>query len=336
VAPGPRSAFGVPAAVSHTRLDRDNARLSALLHLPARTDLTVGAEHQHEDGLNSTRYSLFGSIIPVDFELGRTTDSEFVEIGNRTVEHLFLHAGVRFDSVSGSGSQTSPSAGARYDFTATGTSLKADLSEGFKPPSFFALGLPVPLGGNPNLRAEHSKTGSAGIEQKLWSGRGLAGLSLFKTRYHDLVDFDNTTNALVNRSDVTVQGGELEFTWRLLDTLDLRAHYTRLTTHVADTEGQLRQRPGKRAGIAIEYRSDDRLSLSWSTEYVADVFDSSIPTGDLMLPSLVNSDMALRYRCARRMTATVAVDNLFDRHYEQFVGFANPGRRARALLSWEM
>jgi outer membrane receptor protein involved in Fe transport len=48
--------------------------------------------------------------------------------------------------------------------------------------------------------------------------------------------------------------------------------------------------------------------------------------------SWTRTDIALSYKW-KAFTATVAVDNLFDSDYEQYVGFTNPGRRARAMVS---
>ena len=48
---------------------------------------------------------------------------------------------VRHDRVSGLSSETSPGVGVRFDRGAT--ALKARYSEGFRPPSFYALGSPI-------------------------------------------------------------------------------------------------------------------------------------------------------------------------------------------------
>ncbi len=50
------------------------------------------------------------------------------------------------------------------------TTLKANLNEGFKPPSFFALGFPI--GGNPDLKPERSKNVDLTLARRI----GAAGL----------------------------------------------------------------------------------------------------------------------------------------------------------------
>lgn len=128
-------------------------------------------------------------------------------------------------------------------------------------------------------------------------------------------------------------GAEFELRWKPVANLSLRAHYTRLLTRVLDDNEPLRQRPGKRAGVRASWDIDPHWSLSWSTEYAADIFDSSIPTGNLYLPAVVRSDVALVLRTGKWLQARVAIDNVFDRRNQWYVGFEAPGRRLRVDLS---
>lgn len=333
VAPGIRSEIGLPAALSRTDYTRDNLLANVTFHFPLDSELALGAELQREHGINHTVFSLFGMAIPANFDLERDTRSSFAEFKWVATDDLILRAGLRHDRVDGSGSNTSPSAGAHYSLRSIGGAIKASYSEGFKPPSFFALGLPVVLSGNPDLRAEHSKGGAISYEQRFRNGTSKASVSLFKTRYTDLVTFDNTINQLVNARTADARGIELELESRITEALSVRAHFTRLLTHIEDSDEPLRQRPGKRAGFQLFYRLNDRSEINWSTEYVADVFDSSIPTGNLTLPSSVRSDVAYVHRFGKWFKAAVAVDNVFDKRNEAYVGFRSPGRRVRINLS---
>lgn len=338
VAPGLRSDFGVPTSQSHTNFRRRNLLLSALLPLGAAAEgtdqLAFGLEQQHEHGLNNTEYSFFGQPIPADFDLRRRTRSLFTELQLQPSEALLLRGGLRQDRVSGLAGRLSPSAGLRYELKSWGGALKSSLASGFKPPSFFGLGLPEPLGGNPALRAERSRGVSLGYEQSFW-GHGQLAMSLFNTRYKDLITFDNSSNKTVNANTAKVRGLELEFGWQLTRELALRAQYTRLLTHVVDSDEPLRQRPGKRGGLQLNYGLGADAQLSWSSEYIAEVFDSSIPTGNLFLPTSLRSDLAYTARLGQRARLTLALDNVFNRRNEAYVGFAAPGRRARVGLGFD-
>lgn len=329
VAPGIRSEFGIPSAVSRTDYERDTAQAGVVFHHEGGSEFALGAEFQREHGVNRTEFSLFGVPIPAEFDLQRDTRSGYAEFKWLAAEALILRAGLRRDSVDGIGAATSPSAGLHYDLRSIGGSIRASWSEGFKPPSFFALGLPVALSGNPDLRAEFSKGGAIGYEQRLAGGASKAALSLFRTRYTDLVTFDNRTNQLVNADTVDVRGAEVELDVKASASLSLRAHFTRLLTDVRDTDEPLRQRPGRRAGFQVFYTPGDAWQLSWSTEYVADVFDSSVPMGSLVLPTYLRSDAALGVRLRKWLRMAVALDNVFDKRNEAYVGFVSPGRRLR-------
>ena len=333
VAPGVRSDFGVASSVSRTDFRRSNVSISVIWHLGGGSELAVGGEYQRERGDSQTLYTFFGMPIPVDFDLTRATRSAFTELKWQLTPELLLRTGVRHDDVDGNGSHTSPSLGARYELRALDASVKASYSEGFKPPSFFALGLPVALGGNPNLRAERSRGGSIGYEQRLWGDRLSAGVSLFKTRYSDLVTFDNQTNQIVNANQVEILGAEFEMRWKATDTFSVRANFTRLFSRVLESDEPLRQRPGRRAGVQLAWSLPQNLQLNWRTEYIAQVFDSSIPTGNLTLPTYLRNDVNLAWRMPiglkNGLTVSASVDNLFNKGNEAYIGATAPGRRVR-------
>ena len=333
VAPGVRNAVGIPASLAATHFSRRNLLASATFHLPRGSEFVVGAEWQREHGVNRTTYTLFGRAIPADFDLVRHTRSEFAEMKWIVSPTLLVRGGVRRDAIGDAGTQWSPSAGVRWEVGAGGGALKADYGRGFKPPSFFGLGLPVPLGGNPGLRPEHGEGGAVGYERTFADGRGTVGASYFKTRYGDLITYDNVSNRIVNARAVDIRGVELDAAWRLSTAFTVRGHFTRLLTHVVDSGEPLRQRPGRRAGVQFTAALGERQRVSWSTEYVAEVFDSSIPTGSLTLPTLLRTDLVYNVGFARGVAGSFAIDNLFDRRNEQYAGFVAPGRRLRASMS---
>jgi len=337
VGPGIRSHVGVPSSLSNTLFRRNNLTTTAVFHLGVGTELAIGGEFQREQGENQTVYTFFGQEIPADFNLTRNTRSAFTELKWQITPELLARAGLRYDNVDGNGSHTSPSLGVRYKLAGLDGSLKASYSEGFKPPSFFALGLPVVLGGNPNLRAESSKGGSIGYEQNFWGDQATAGVSLFKTHYTDLVTFDNETNKIVNANQVDIKGAEFETSVRATKSINLHAHFTRLFSHVMDSNEPLRQRPGRRAGVQLSWALPQNAQLNWRAEYTAQVFDSSVPTGNLTLPTSLRNDVNVTWRLQalpqNRVTFSAGIDNVFDKANESYVGQPAPGRRFRLNVS---
>ena len=55
--------------------------------------------------------------------------------------------------------------------------------------------------------------------------------------------------------------------------------------------------------------------------FVGEVQDSSIPTGDVTLDSYARIDLAVNWTLNPTFAILLAVENLFDADYEEFVGF---------------
>lgn len=351
VAPGLRSSTGLPASLSRTDFKRDGFLLSALIALPLRTALTVGFERLVESGDNQTTLD-FGFPALAAFNLHRNTNSGFLELKSEPLDGLIVRLGARNDVISSSGqnvdpftgdvravnsglgARLSPSAGLRYTFASIGTSLKANYSEGYKAPSFYALS--QPLVGNPDLKPETSKNAEVGVEQYLFEDSLWASLSAFKNETKNLVDFDGTVlpfGQLVNRNKVDTDGAEGQIRYAPVDALTLGLNATYARARIADTGARLRNRPDWRGGITIQYRLNEAIGFNWQTAYVGTTLDSSIPTDNVLLKPFWRSDFSTYYRFLDRYTITAAIDNVFNKRYEQFVGFQNPGVRFRLALT---
>lgn len=337
VAPGVRSDFGLPASSSRTLYRRTGVLLNAVRHMAGGTELALGGEFQREQGTAVTTYELFGMQIPADFDLRRNTRSAFAEIKWVASPKLTVRAGVRHDAVDGNGAQTSPTVGVRYGLSEANDDadghLMASYSEGFRPPSFFALGLPPALGGNPTLNAEHSRGFSVGYGKSLPRGVGELSMAVFRRNYTDLVTFDNEANQLVNAERVYVKGFEFAIQLQASETFNLQAQYTRLISRVSPADEPLRQRPGHRAGVQTAWQVTARSRLVWRLEFADQIFDSSIPTGNRFLPSYLRNDLVLTHTVTPAFTISAAIDNLANRNNLWYVGARSQGRRARVGAS---
>ncbi len=339
VAPGERNPIGVPASKSHTHYDQYTASADAVFKPSNSIDLVAGSTIGREHGDTSTQYELFGSVIPANFDLGRTTVSYYGEAKWRVSKQLVGSAGWRRDDVHGVGSASSPSVGLAYNVEATSGTLRANFGEGFKPPSFFALGLPTALGGDPSLRPEHGKSASLGYDQPA-TGRWPAwSVSAFDTRYRDLITFDNATNKLVNADRVKIHGVEFESTWQPTPWLQAQGQFTWLQSRVANSDEPLRERPGRRASVNLVATPNNSSTLEWRVTSVSDAFDSSVPTGGMMLPTYVRNDLTWTQRLAPpsrwlgALNISAAVDNVFNKSDEAYIGQPGQDRRIRLQLS---
>lgn len=328
VAPGVR--FPVPAFVSDTDFERRNAYLTATHDYGADASIVVGVERQTEDGRLTSVGDFFfiGSPQTLTFALDRATTSVFAEARFKLATGVAAQIGVRRDKVQGLDARTTPHLGLVWDLPGGATTLKANLNQGFKPPSFFALGFPI--GANPALRPERSTNAELTLEQRLGTGASWQ-ISAYKIDYHDLIDFDGATFSNINRGTVVVKGVEPTLKLQLARRWRADIGLTLLQIDERDGLQPLRNRPERKASASLAYTPDARTMLFAALTHSGGFLDRSNPTGDIRMPGFTTVDAggAISFGALR---LGLSVDNLLDRRYEQFVGFPAQGRRLRASL----
>ncbi len=320
--------FPVPAFTSDTEFRRDNATVSATHEYANTAGVVAGFEYQKEEGSLTSLGDFFGpGTPPLTFALDRDTKSAFIEGWVKVLPSLSVQVGVRHDDIEGVDSETTPHLGLVWSLPDDATTMKATYSEGFKPPSFFALGFPI--GANPDLRPERSKNAELLLAHRLDNNGSSAQVSLFQTDYEDLVDFDGATFTNINRGKVVVKGIEPQINVRLTPQWRVQAAATFLNIDVRDGLQQLRNRPEKVASASTWFDFDARNSVFGTVRYVGHFLDRSNPTGDIEMPSYTVFDAGYTFTYGP-MRLRLSLDNVFDKYYEQFVGFPAQGRRVRA------
>lgn len=324
--------FPVPAFTSETDFQRNNLGATARWQ-PAGSALSLvaGVEHQTEKGSLTSVGDFFGIGAPqtLTFALDRDTSSLFAEGRLKLTAAISLQLGLRHDKVQGLAAETTPNLGLVWEVL-PGSTLKFNANEGFKPPSFFALGFPI--GANPNLKPERSKNAEATFVQRLDAVGGSAQVSVFETRYKDLVDFDGNTFTNINRGTIVVRGIEPEATLRIFGGWRVTAGAAFLNVDERDGLQPLRNRPENTAHLSVQGDLGRNGGIFAGVRKTGGFLDRSNPTGDIGMPGYTVLDAAY----TRRLGAfgfKLAVDNLLDEKYEQFVGFPAQGRRLRAEVS---
>jgi vitamin B12 transporter len=200
----------------------------------------------------------------------------------------------------------------------------------YKLPSFYALGNPIV--GDPTLKPEEAENVEGGVSQQLWN-LGVWKLDGFATNYRDLIDFQpGAVPKLVNLSTVHVRGIEtsLELKWGTLSATP-RLSYTNARNQL--TSAALRDVPSWLAGATLLWKPDPSWDVSFDLNHVGAMVDNSVPTGDVALPGHVRADLAVHYKLLPNLTLQLGVDNLFDQHYEEVVGFPAAGMTVRGGIS---
>ncbi len=329
VAPGVRDPVGIPPSVTDDSFTREDVTVRHLFTIARGVQLAGGAQVQFEDGTSDGSLFVGRFTTPTSFRLSRTTWGPFFEAQLSLLPGLLVQGGVRVDLPQKFDTKASPRVGGSYTLEATHTTFRVNAGEGFKLPSFFALG--HPLVGNPNLLPETSRSVDAGVSQALWDQRFAIGVTYFYSAFRNLIDFDpGPPPRLVNRSRTTAQGVEMSLRLQPWPYLSTTAHLTYLQTDIQGTTEKLRNRPKWRGGFAVQWSPRPDLDVHLHTIVVGAVPDSSIPTGARTLDAYARMDLAVNWTLTGHWQVFVAVDNLFDVAYEEFIGFPAPGVSPRA------
>ena len=323
VAPGVRNPFGIPPNNTDSSFRRYELTVHHLFPVTNSLTFSLGAQAQFEDGTSIGSLTLGSSPIPTSFHLTREIWAPFLEAQVAPLPNFLLQGGVRIDLPEGFDTKVSPRAGVSYTIASTNTTLRGSWGKGFKLPSFFALSNPTV--GNPNLIPETSQSVDAGVVQTLWHERLTVGATFFYNKFSDLVDFDERQNRLVNRSRVITEGVEMSLQVQPWPALGVTSHLTYLATNLQGTDEQLRNRPRWRGGFTLGWRPLAALEVNLRALFVGKVPDSSIPTGDRNLDPYARIDLAATWTITSTWQLFLTVDNLFNAHYEEFIGFPAPG-----------
>lgn len=325
--PGVAPYHAVPPNGSDTQFERTQASWLNTLELAQNYHLNLGIDHRRERG-ESTGYLDFGFVLPTDYTLSRDTTGLFADIQARPLPSLLLQASARQDNPEGFDDETTLRLGASYQLSPA-LRLQANWGEGFKLPSFFALG--HALVGNPDLRPETGRGWDAGVQWALMPELRVS-VNAFGNRYRDLVDFDPVAFTNVNRREVETRGGEWQFDWQPAQSLTVAAHATYTDIDVIGEDATLLGRPQWQAGAWFDWGFRQGWHTGLDYEWTGAVPASSLHTGATVITGLEayhRLDWRLGWQALDTLDLELAVDNLLDEDYQTAVGFPAPGRTLR-------
>jgi len=333
VAPSVQTPSGIPANGDNARFTRHQVtwtnRLQPLPGLDAALGVDMQAEHGVDDG-----YLMFGPAkVPTHFVVNRTLWAGFAQARYQVTPAFTLSGSARYDDT-GDTHHFSPQLRADYALADWGTQFQLSWAKAYKLPSFYALGNPIV--GDPNLKPEEAENFEGGVSQKLWDF-GVWKAEAFATNYRDLIDFrPGAIPKLVNLSTVHVRGIEtsLELTYPIFGgtlTATPRLSYTNARNQL--TGASLRDVPSWLAAGSMIWRPDPEWTVSFDLNHVGRMVDNSVPTGDVTLPGHTRGDLAVAYQVLPNLNLHLGVDNVFDQHYEDVIGFPTPGAIVRGGIS---
>lgn len=323
----------VPPSVEDTTFTRLNVGWAWTRQLDTGVQWSVGLDAEHEEGRNlSTLFfpDFFGGPLAGDYDLERTTPGAHAELlvdrGPWTFE-----AAARFDAPEDSSDRWSPRLGVSYRLGDGGMRVRAAAGRAFKLPSFFVLGSPAAIGGNPDLKPETMDGGDVGIA---WQGaKGEAGVDVFYHRYEDLIDFDFDLFTNINRARVRAVGVEGRLSWRFDNNLSLAMDVTWQDVEDQETGETLRQRPEWSGGLRLDWRARPALRFHVDARRVSERLDEQLAVPDrdrVGAYGVVGVGASWRFDPSWQLR--LRLDNALDEDYEEAIGFPGPGATARLAL----
>jgi outer membrane cobalamin receptor len=314
---------GQPAFSSDTNYQRAQLLWVNRISLSDDLDLVAGADLVSEDGSDNGAVDLGFTLAPNTYELNRSTSSAFAELGKRWNDRLTTSVAGRWDRF-GDKSRFSGKLGVTRVVSDTGSQIWARAATGFKLPSFFSLG--NPLFGNPDLVAEEVKSAEIGYTHEPGDTNRVS-VSLFKSQYDNLVDFDFETFSSVNRGRIDVHGIEIRSTHAVSETARIAIDAT--ISDISGVSGALRNRPEHTGGASLIWSPPGDWRFNVTARYVGARLITSIPTGDVDASGYAIFGATARYERSADRTFWVALDNAFDEDYQDAPGFPSPGLRLR-------
>ena len=261
------------------------------------------------------------------------------------VRDFHLTAGIRVDDNNSFGTMASPRLAASYRlWTGSGHiglgRLRAAFGRGIKEPRFLESFSTSPFFlGNPDLEAERSRSWEIGLEQGFADDRVLVDVTWFDNRFENviqLVGSDDGTSQYQNIGLTSARG--LEVRGRVRNgRLRATSNYTYLEGSVRESSAvsfpfrpgdPLLRRPTHSGDIRLMWLDDD-WQATWSSRVVGERADSDFFSHFPPLTSNVAytvSDAAFTVRLPGNMSAFITIDNIFNRQYQEVLGFEALGR----------
>ncbi|MEO7156895.1 MAG: TonB-dependent receptor, partial [Vicinamibacterales bacterium] len=226
-----------------------------------------------------------------------------------------------------------------------GTRVHGSFGSGIRPPDAFEIAFTD----NSGLKPERSKSVEAGLAQSLVNGAVQLDATAFFNDYTDLIisvgrTFSGSSRYRTdNLSNARARGAEFAAAWRISAGLDLRGNYTFLDTAILAVNGSSSAPTPYAVGDALlrRPRHSGSVDASWTHHRVAafaqiqmrgaalDAEPAFGPTGGLYNnPGFAVVNIGGSWRPVKPVEIFARALNLFDRGYEEVLGYPAPGRTA--------
>jgi vitamin B12 transporter len=238
----------------------------------------------------------------------------------------------------------------------SGTRLRFSYATGIKEPlleeSFASGPFTVP---NPNLKPETNRAFEAGFQQGLFGNRYSLTATYYNNLFRDQIEFASSPTTFigqyVNVNESFAHGVEVELQGKILSRLSLNTGYTYTSTQILQAPlctaanfcdpllatGQPFIRRPKNSATALLTYLGRRWGGNLSGSFVGRRPDSDFfGFGITHAAGYVRVDMGGWYALTSRVTAYAALQNAFDKNYQEVVGYPALGANVRAGMRFRI
>ena len=189
--------------------------------------------------------------------------------------------------------------------------------------------------GNPNLQPEKSVGGDVGFLFETDDHRHSVDITYFtrnvkNTISSEVINSVTYASRAVNLDGKSkVKGLEMAYNGKITDVLTAYVNYT--YTQTRDSKGiELARRPKHLANTGLAYQITEKLgadvNLSYTGKRMDTYYSPSYSTHKVKLPSYTLANVGVNYKVAESLTVYANLNNVYNKKYENVLGYGQEGR----------
>jgi vitamin B12 transporter len=282
----------------------------------------------------------------------RNNQAGFLDARWLPIPRLALSAGVRAEDNTNFGTRVVPRIGGVYALRYSNgfwsdTRARVSYGQGIEEPTIFESFSEDPCNpGNPGLRPQQSRTFNVGLDQYLSGNRVRLSIGFFDSEFHDLINqlvgppnplcFSGNEMLYFNTDFARARGFNWSGEARLLRWLALKGNYSYDDSRVLQTipNAPAVEQPGNHlirrpvnSGNAWLNANFRRVNFNLAGYFSGVRTDSDFDgLGLTRNPGYARFDMATSYDFGKGFLFYARVTNLFDKQYQDAIGFPALGR----------
>ena len=182
---------------------------------------------------------------------------------------------------------------------------------------------------NPNLKPEKSLGGELGLLVESNDKRHSLDTTLFARNVDNFLSAvpvrGSTAYRTINRDGKTkIKGVEVAYNGKFTEQLSGYANYTYTYIKSENDKYGLNyvRRPKHTGNLGLAYQITEKLSSDVNVSYVGKRLDS----GDFKMPSYTLANLGVNYKVVDSLTIYANLNNVFNKKYENIVGYGQDGR----------